>query len=68
MTCPRARAEDSEEEAKLLPAKPLFFPLSQASTPGSLPDSFQWSFEPGPLLPGGLFVGLVFIFSNFIKI
>ena len=51
MTCPRARAEDSEEEAKLLPAEPLFFPLSQAFTPGSLPGSDLIPFS-GPLSLG----------------
>lgn len=58
--------EDSEEGAKQgsggqgLPAEPLFFPLSQASAPGSLPGS-----DPIPL-NGTLTRALgVFLFVSF---
>lgn len=69
--------EDSEEGAKQgsggqgLPAEPLFFPLSQASAPGSLPGSDRIPLN-GTLSvgPWGFFVCFIwgFVFSSFIEI
>ena len=69
--------QDAEEEAKQgsggqgLPADPLFFPLSKASSPHSLPGS-DWIPLKGTLSPGpwGFFVCFIlgFVFSGFIEI